>query len=637
MPCLVWRFDSPGAESLAIVVAMTAPVTRLAAAKIEDYAIVGDCATAALISRQGSVDWLCLPRFDSGACFTALLGSPDNGRWLLRPAPSVDVVSVRRQYREGTLVLETEYETSTGAVVAVVDCMLTRAETPRLLRMVEGRRGTVAMQLELVLRFDYGSIVPWVQSEGNGLTAIAGPDLVRLQSDIALRGENFRTVGEFEVAAGQRVSFALSWGPSFVTDPLSDIDVPKAIDQTADWWRQWSARADYDGPHRAAVVRSLITLKALTYAKTGAIVAAPTTSLPEQWGGERNWDYRYCWLRDATFTLYAFLQSGYTEEALAWRDWLLRAMAGRPDQSKVMYSVLGDRRIEEVELPWLAGFHDSKPVRIGNAVHEQLQLDVYGEVSDALYLSRRVGLDEDAKVWALHTKLVEFLEESWRCPDEGIWEVRGPRRDFTHSKVMTWVAFDRAVKMIERFGLSGPLQKWRAIRDEIHADVCQKGYDAELESFVQYNGARETDASLLLIPIVGFLPADDPRVHGTVRLIETTLLADGLVRRYATKTKTDGLPPGEGCFLPCSFWLADAYMLMGRKDEAHALFARLVGLCNDVGLLAEEYDTGEKRFAGNFPQTFSHVSLVNTARNLLGKDGPAKHRGGTKGDPSDGM
>jgi GH15 family glucan-1,4-alpha-glucosidase len=590
--------------------------------RLEDYALVGDCQTAALVGRDGSVDWLCLPRFDSGACFTALLGTAQHGRWLL--APHGEVRATRRQYREGTLVLETEFDTD-GGTVAVIDCMPGRAREPHLVRLVEGRRGQVPMRLELILRFDYGSIVPWVQRTEDGIWAIAGPDSVRLRTPVALHGENLTTVADFTVAAGQRVPFTLAWHASHEAAPPV-IDPEAAVRLTEEWWREWSGRCTYRGPWRAAVGRSLITLKALSYAPTGGIVAAATTSLPEQLGGVRNWDYRFCWLRDATFTLYALLNAGYREEARAWRAWLLRAVAGQPAATNIMYGLGGERRLTELELPWLPGYEGARPVRIGNAACRQFQLDVYGEVLDAMYQSRRMGLEPEEAGWRLEQALLTFLESASELPDEGIWEVRGPRRHFTHSKVMAWVAMDRAVKAVEHFGLKGPVERWRQLRDAVHEQVCREGFNAEIGAFVQSYGATELDASLLLIPLVGFLPASDPRVRGTVEAIERHLMRDGFVDRYTATPSVDGLPPGEGAFLACTFWLADNLLLLGRQDDARRTFERLVGLCNDVGLLAEEYDPVARRQVGNFPQAFSHVGLVNTAMNLSPAPGPADQR-----------
>jgi GH15 family glucan-1,4-alpha-glucosidase len=590
--------------------------------RIEDYALLGDCYTAALVGRDGSIDWLCLPRFDSGACFAALLGTPEHGRWLLAPAGAVR--AVRRRYRPGSLVLETEYETPEGAV-SVVDCMPLRYNAPSLVRVAEGQRGTVRMRLELVIRFDYGSIIPWVQRTDDGISAIAGPDRLLLHSRVPLRGAGFTTVAEFDVAAGQREEFTLLWHPSH-EQPPPPLDPTWAIGKTERWWRRWAERCSYSGRWRDAVVRSLVTLKALTYAPTGGIVAAPTTSLPEQLGGVRNWDYRYCWLRDATFTLFALLNTGYLEEARAWRSWLLRAVAGRPAEASILYGLAGERRLPEMVLDWLPGYESSRPVRVGNAASEQFQLDVYGEVIDALYHARLAGLETDPNAWPLAVSLLEFVESAWRRPDEGIWEVRGPRRHFAHSKVMAWVALDRGVKAIERFGFDGPLERWRRARDAIHAEVCREGFNPEIGSFVQSSGASEPDASLLMIPLVGFLPPSDPRVRGTVAAVEKQLLVDGFVRRYVPHRTVDGLPEGEGAFLPCTCWLADNLYLLGRQDEAEHIFERLLGLCNDVGLLSEEYDPRTRRLVGNFPQAFSHVALVNTAINLSPTVGPAEQR-----------
>ncbi|MGH7440759.1 MAG: glycoside hydrolase family 15 protein [Polyangiaceae bacterium] len=595
---------------------------------IEDYALVSDRETAALIARDGSVDWLCLPRFDSPACFAALLGSADNGRWLLRPAG--EVLSSRRCYREGTMVLETDHETPSG-IVRVIDCMPAREGSPRLVRMVVGVRGSVAMDLELVLRFDYGSTVPWVRRKANGLLAIAGPNAVRFHSDVKLTNENLRTVAHFTVSERQRVTFALVWSSSFGVRDEGPVDVPRLIGRTAGWWRRWSSQAKYKGPHRDAVVRSLLTLKALTHAKTGAMVAAPTTSLPERWGGSLNWDYRYCWLRDATFTLYAMMNAGYYGEAAAWRDWLLRVVAGSASQVRSLYNVMGERRVTEAELPWLSGFHGALPVRIGNAANDQFQLDIFGELADAAFLAARTGLTRtgaggDDLAWSLHRELIEYLEGAWNKPDSGMWEMRGERRDFVHSKVMAWVAFDRSVKMIESLGSPGPLERWIAARDAVREEVCRKGYDSQKRAFVQYYGSREVDASALLIPLVGFLPVDDPRIAGTVRAVETDLLDEGFVRRYRDTAGLGAFSRGEGCFLPCSFWLADVYLVSGRRAMAQAVFDRLVSVANDVGLLPEEYDPASRRMLGNFPQAFSHVALVNTAHNLSLSVGPARHR-----------
>lgn len=600
--------------------------------RIEDYALVGDCQTAALVGRDGSIDWLCLPRFDSGACFAALLGTEAHGRWLLGPADGG--VATRRRYRPDTLVLESEFETVDGAVT-VVDCMPPRTRKPDLVRMVVGTRGSVRMRMQLVIRFDYGSIVPWVRRFDGGIRAVAGPDSLLLHTPVELHGENLTTVAEFTVNAGDRIPFVLTWHPS-PQRPPTPVQAEQALAFTEKWWRKWTGRCEAETaaatpdlpPHwREAITRSLITLKALTYAPTGGIVAAPTTSLPECLGGVRNWDYRYCWLRDSTFTLYAFLISGYREEAQAWREWLLRAVAGKPSELQIMYGIAGERRLTELELSWLPGYEGSRPVRIGNAASRQLQWDVYGEILDTLYQCRRAGLEDDDDLgWQLERSLLDFLESAWDQPDEGIWEVRGPRRHFTHSKMMVWVAADRAVKSAERFARGGPVDRWRALRATVHDQVCREGYDPELQTFVQSYGSKHLDASLLMMPLVGFLPATDPRVRGTVAAIERHLMKDGFVARYSTEGSVDGLPPGEGAFLACTFWMADNLILLGRRANAVAIFERLLALRNDVGLLAEEYDIRARRLVGNFPQAFSHVGLINTARNLARRDGPAEHR-----------
>lgn len=590
--------------------------------RIEDYALIGDCYTAALVGRDGSIDWLCLPRFDSPACFAALLGTPKHGRWLI--APQADVDKTHRRYRGDSLILETDFETDDGAVT-LVDCMPPRTEVPEIVRTVIGRRGTVRMQMQLVMRFDYGSIVPWVRRTETGLRAVAGPDSLELHTPIEMHGENLTTVAEFEVTAGEQVPFTLVWHPSH-RPPPEPMDPEQCVAETESWWQEWAARSTCDGPWREAVLRSLITLKALTYAPTGGIVAAATTSLPEQIGGVRNWDYRFCWVRDATFTIYALMINGYTEEANAWREWLLRAVAGTPSQMNIMYGISGERRLTESELTWLPGYENSAPVRIGNAAHTQFQLDVFGEVMDALHVARRYGLDQDENAWRVQRALLEYLETVWTEPDEGIWEVRGPRRNFTHSKVMAWVALDRSIKAIERYGKQGPVDKWRVLRDAIHAEVCSQGFDAQRNTFVQYYGATELDASLLMLPLVGFLPVTDPRMQGTIRAIEDDLMVDGFVLRYRSTPNLDGLPPGEGVFLACTFWLADNYAISGRMDEARELFERLLALRNDVGLLSEQYDPAGGRLVGNFPQAFSHVGLVNTAWNLTSRKGPAEQR-----------
>jgi GH15 family glucan-1,4-alpha-glucosidase len=590
--------------------------------RIEDYALLGDGRTAALVGRDGSIDWMCVPRFDGAACFAALLGGPQHGRWQL--APAAPVRAVRRRYRPGTLVLETEHETDDG-VVAVVDCMPPDGEQLAVVRSVEGRAGEVPMRMELVMRFDYGAVVPWVRRTADGLHAVAGPDALSFAAPVKITNEDMRTTAAFRVRAGERVPFVLGWRASHRPAPPLPA-AAAAIAAAERWWTDWSARCTYAGPWRAQVQRSLIVLKALTYAPTGGIVAAPTTSLPEHIGGVRNWDYRYCWLRDATLSLYALLLGGYVDEAREWRAWLLRAAAGKPEQIHIMYGLGGERRLPELELPWLPGYEGSAPVRIGNAASTQLQLDVYGEIVDAMHLALRSGLPPDGDATRVTGTLLRHLETAWRQPDEGIWEVRGPRRHFTHSKVMAWVAFDRAVKEIEAGRRDGPLARWRASRDAIHAEVCARGFDARRNTFVQHYGGTELDAALLQIPLVGFLPADDPRVRGTLAAVERELVRDGFVDRYATRPDLDGLPRGEGAFLPCSFWLVDNLVLAGRREEAAERFERLLAVGNDVGLLAEEYDRVARRLLGNFPQAWSHVGLVNTACNLTRREGPAIDR-----------
>jgi len=585
------------------------------AARIEDYGLIGDLQTAALVSRHGCIDWLCFPRFDSGACFAALLGDEENGRWSLRPAS--DITSAQRRYRGDTLVLETELACDEG-VVRLIDFMPPRGEAPDVVRIVEGVEGTVPMKMRMSIRFDYGSIVPWVRRKDEGLHAVAGPDALLLATPIDLVGRNLHTEAEFDVAPGDRVPFVLTWFPSNQDLP-QHTDAEQALVDTDSFWREWVTDCVHVGRFREPLVRSLVTLKALTYAPTGGIVAAATTSLPEALGGVRNWDYRYCWLRDATLTLLALVRAGYDGEARAWRDWLLRAIAGRPGEVQIMYGIAGERRLTEVELEWLPGYERSTPVRIGNAASQQRQLDVYGEVLDALYHARLSGLEPSKDAWALIRKLLQWLEKGWREPDEGIWEVRGPRRHFTHSKVMAWVAFDRAVRMIEEDGLGGPVDRWRALREEIHDEVCREGLSEKLGAFTQSYGLDRLDASLLMIPLVGFLPADDERVVATVAAIERELVEDGLVTRYRAdeeNTDVDGLPPGEATFLPCSFWLVQVYALQGRLDEAEKLFERLIGLRNDLGLLSEEYDVKAGRLVGNFPQAFTHLALVDAALTL---------------------
>jgi len=594
--------------------------------RIEDYGLIGDCETAALVARDGSIDWLCWPRFDSDAVFAALLGSRDNGRWLIAPR---DEARVTRRYRSPTLVLETRFETPDGAAV-LIDFMPPRGRSSRIVRIVKGERGSVAFHTELVLRFGYGAIVPWVSRlDGGLLRAVAGPDMVVLHTPVAVRGENLTTVGEFTVSAGDSVPFVLAYGPSHLPPPeLRDPD--DALAKTQAFWEEWSAECHCSGVISGPVLRSLITLKALTYAPTGGIVAAPTTSLPEKLGGPRNWDYRFCWLRDATFTLLALLNAGCKEEAAAFREWLLRAVAGSPEQVQIMYGIAGERRLIEWEVPWLPGYENSAPVRVGNAAHSQLQLDIFGELMDASYQARRSGLSMSESGWALQLAFLDYLEKLWHEPDEGIWEVRGGRRHFTHSKAMAWLAFDRVIKSAETFGLPGPVEHWREIRAQIHEEVCTRGFNAELQSFVQSYDSNDLDASLLQLASVGFLPIDDPRMAGTVAAIERRLIKKGFVMRYDSSRVDDGLPEGEGVFLACSFWLADVYMLQHREEEAERLFKRLVGLANDVGLLSEEFDPVTERMVGNFPQAFTHVALVNTALNLTRAKKPVHQRARTR-------
>ncbi|MGW0872961.1 glycoside hydrolase family 15 protein [Streptomyces sp. NPDC002740] len=589
--------------------------------RIENYALIGDEQTAALVGMDGSVDWLCLPRFDSGACFARLLGEEENGHWRIAPQ-GVQGPCTRRAYRPDTLVLDTEWETDEGAI-RVTDLMPQRDKAPDVVRIVEGLRGRVTVRSALRLRFDYGWIIPWMRRADGHRVAIGGPDAVwfRSEPEVHTWGEDFTTYSEFTVAEGESVAFVMTWHPSHESRPPL-VDPWEALRVSVDDWQAWAARCRYSGPHRDAVVRSLITLKALTYVPTGGIVAALTTSLPEEMGGVRNWDYRYCWLRDSTLTLGALLAAGYEDEAEAWRNWLLRAVAGDPADLQIMYGLAGERRLPECELPWLSGYADSKPVRIGNGAVDQLQLDVYGEVMDSLSLARTAGMSPRPHMWSLQCALMKWLCENWRQPDEGLWEVRGGRRQFVHSKVMVWVAADRAVRALEEYpDLSGDLTGWRALRDEVHQEVCERGYDPQRGTFTQYYGSRDLDASLLLIPRVGFLPPDDPRVVGTVDAVRAELGHGGLLRRYSTDGATvDGLPGDEGTFLACSFWLADALHMTGRRQEARELFERLVGLANDVGLLAEEYDPTTGRHLGNFPQAFSHIGLVNTALALFGAE-----------------
>ena len=630
----------------------TSDPAQAQALPIEDYALIGDTTTAALVGRNGSIDWLCWPRFDSAACFAALLGSSHNGRWQIAPEGYGTLSSgtsqsgtsqsggsgpatphqpgtpgaATRASREGSLVLETLFTTATGSV-AVIDFMPMGTANSAIVRLVEGRSGHVDMQMRIGLRFDYGTSVPWVPRlpEGHGISAIAGPEMVVLRSAARLHGEGMLTVAHFHVRAGQSLPFVLQHGASHLPIPEA-IDPLATLAATDAHWREWSARCTYHGPYKDAVLRSLLTLKALTYSATGGIAAAATTSLPEQLGGGRNWDYRFCWLRDATLTLFAFMHAGYYDEARAWRDWLHRSIAGNVAQIQIMYGLAGERRLAEWEVPWLAGYQGASPVRVGNAASGQLQLDVYGEVMDALHQSREGGLRQPQSGWGLQCAILDHLESIWQLPDEGMWEVRGGSKHFTLSKVMVWVAFDRAVRTATRHRLAGPVERWRALRDQVHAEICENGVDPERGCFTQSYGSTDLDASLLLIPQVGFLPWDDPRVVATVAAVEHDLLVDDFVLRYRTESSVDGLPPGEGAFLACTFWLADAYALLGRLPEAKAMFERLLALRNDVGLLSEEYDPAAGRLVGNFPQAFSHVALVATALTLE-RDGPARDRG----------
>jgi GH15 family glucan-1,4-alpha-glucosidase len=595
------------------------------AERIEDYALLGDLQTASLVGRTGSVDWLTFPRFDSSTCFASLLGGREHGRWLIAPiggGPAID-----RRYRKDTLILESEWQVD-GGRVRVIDFMPPRQTKPDIVRIVEGLEGTVRMRTELVIRFDYGSVIPWVMRiDSHSLLALGGPDGLLLRTPIELHPDDKTHVADFTVRAGERVPFVLTWFPSHEELPET-VDAERALDETESYWHDWLNACKYGGAYTDAVHTSLIVLKALTYQPTGGIVAAPTTSLPERIGGGRNWDYRYCWLRDATFTLYALLNAGFRDEAAAWRDWLLRAVAGDPANAQIMYGLGGQRRIREYELDWLPGYAGSKPVRVGNAAAEQFQLDVYGEVMDVLHQARLLDIGPDHHAWSLQQLLLEFLEGAWDQPDEGIWEVRGGRRHFTHSKVLAWVAFDRGVQTVERLGMEGPVERWRQLCAEIHEEVCREGFNAELNSFTQSYGSKELDASTLLIPLVGFLPPDDPRVVGTIEAVQRDLMRDGFVERYKTyeQNAVDGLTGREGVFLPCSFWLVDALLMLERDDEAKALFEKLLGISNDLGLLAEEYDPSAKRQLGNFPQAFTHVGLVNSAFNLSHHDGPMHQR-----------
>jgi GH15 family glucan-1,4-alpha-glucosidase len=592
------------------------------AARIEDYAIIGDCRTAALVSRDGSIDWFCCPRFDSDACFAALLGASEHGRWSIAPRGEARIT---RRYRPNTLVLETNFETDDGAAT-LIDFMPPSGRHSNIVRLVVGTRGKLAMSTELILRFGYGAIVPWVtRLEDGALRAIAGPDMVILRTPVLLQGRDMTTVGEFTISKDDTIPFVLSYLPSH--RPLhAPFDPTAALQDTETFWRDWSAKCRPAGQWSDAVVRSMITVKALTYAPTGGMVAAPTTSLPEHIGGERNWDYRFCWLRDATLVLLGAMNAGYYEEARAWREWLLRAVAGSPEQLQIMYGIAGERRLTEWTAPWLPGYENSAPVRIGNAAHSQLQLDVFGEIMDVHHQARRSGLSTNDPAWEVQVKFLEHLKAIWNEPDQGIWEVRGAPRHFTHSKVMAWVAFDRSIKSAETFGLKGPIEEWRKLREEVFDTVCAKGFDPELGTFVQSFGSKQLDASLLLLPSVGFLPVSDPRVEATIAAIEQQLLRDGFVMRYNSALTDDGLPAGEGAFLACSFWLVDVYTLQGRFADAGRLFSRLIGLRNDVGLLSEEYDLRAKRLVGNFPQAFSHMALVNSAYNLTRMEKPVEQR-----------
>ncbi|MCI0572272.1 MAG: glycoside hydrolase family 15 protein [Myxococcaceae bacterium] len=590
---------------------------------IEDYALIGDCQTVALLGRNGSMDWLCLPRFDSDACFAALLGHPENGRWLLAPREAVR--GLRRRYRPGSLILETDLVTSEG-VARQVDFMTPRSDLPTVVRLVECVEGRVPFAFELIARFGYGRTVPWVRRVEGGYTLVAGPDALDLRTALSLQFEHSTARGDFTLHVGERAAFVLSWHASHLPAPSPALDPVAALETTQAFWADWQRHFHYEGDYREEVRSSLTLLKGLTYAPTGGMVAAPTASLPERVGGRRNWDYRYCWLRDATFTLYALMIGGFENEARAWRDWLQRAVAGDPSQLQALYGPAGEGRLPELELTWLPGYEGSSPVRIGNAAVSQLQLDIYGEVLDCMHQARLIGLPFDPAGWELERWLLHFLESAWDRPDEGLWEVRGPRRHFTHSKVMCWVALDRAVKAVERYGLDGPADRWRELRSRVHDQVCREAFDPQQNAFTQFYGGRALDAALLLMPLVGFLPPSDPRVRGTVAAIERELMEDGFVLRYRTSQVDDGLPPGEGVFLACTFWLADNLLLQGRVKEARALFERLLSLRNDVGLLAEQYDPARGRMLGNFPQAFSHVALVNTARNLARHGGPAEVR-----------
>jgi GH15 family glucan-1,4-alpha-glucosidase len=584
--------------------------------RIEDYGLIGDCETAALVGRDGSIDWLCWPAFDSDACFAALLGTPRNGRWLI--APAEHVTKTTRRYWDNTLILETRFETASG-VVALIDFMPPRGNASDVVRLVRGVRGRVKLRMELVIRFGFGIDIPWVKKnpDGSGLLAICGQDMTVLRTPVETCGEDLTTVADFEVGEGETVPFVLTYGPSHLPVP-EPVDPAQALEDTEEFWTEWCSHCSYDGGNRDLVLRSLITLKALTYGPTGGIVAAPTTSLPEKLGGARNWDYRFCWVRDATFTLLALMNSGYTEEAAAWHNWLLRAVAGTPANMQIMYGIMGQRRLLEWESGWLPGYEGAQPVRVGNAAHAQLQLDVYGELIDAFHQSRMAKLELDEGSWALECAVLEHLADQWNQPDHGIWERRGEGKHYVSSKVMTWVAFDRGIKSVEEFGFEAPLEKWLMLRDTIHRDVCEKGFDRDLNSFVESYGSKLLDASILMLPSVGFLPPSDPRVQGTLAAIEKHLMPDGFVLRHDPCEVSHEAQPIEGAFLACSFWLADAYVLTGEIAKAQALFDRVVAVANDLGLLAEEFDPGAGRQTGNFPQALTHIALINTAHNLSG-------------------
>jgi GH15 family glucan-1,4-alpha-glucosidase len=591
--------------------------------KIEDYGLIGDCETAALVGRDGSIDWLCWPAFDSDACFAALLGTPEQGRWLIAPAQHVATTS--RRYWDNTLILETRFETA-GGVVALIDFMPPRGKASDIVRLVRGVSGRVKLRMELVIRFGFGSDIPWVKRTDDGaLLAICGPDMTVLRTPVPMRGENMTTVADFEVGEGETIPFVLTYGPSHLTLP-EPINPAQALRDTEDIWTEWCSRCTYEGDCRDLVMRSLITLKALTFAPTGGIVAAPTTSLPEKLGGAMNWDYRFCWLRDATFTLLALMNSGYTEEASSWHNWLLRAVAGAPANMQIMYGIMGQRRLLEWEADWLPGYEGAKPVRIGNAAHAQLQLDVYGELIDAFHQARVAKLKLDDGSWDLECAVLDHLAEVWDHPDNGIWEMRGAGKHYVSSKVMTWVGFDRAIKSAEQFGFKAPLDRWRALRDTIHREVCEKGFDLTQNTFVESYGSHLLDASILLLPAVGFLPGSDPRVRGTIEAMEKYMMRDGFVLRHDPRAAPDETQPMEGAFLACSLWLADAYVLTGEIAKAQAIFDRVVAIANDLGLLAEEYDSGAGRQTGNFPQALTHIALINTAHNLSDAKKPAMQR-----------